>query len=1028
MKRKSYNLVFKRGIKKTKSRFLSIFLIVFIGAAFFAGLRNTPITMQTSMNNYVKQHHFADATLISTLGFDETDVAFVKNIEGVKNAIGSYRIDGLMKFNNQEYSVIAHGQNEEFNLPDLVEGRNIENPGECLIDTSLKALDLLNKEIEVNTDYGVKTLKVVGISNDTRYISQLLRGSNTMTNLENDAYIIMHNDDIKEIATIDELTDLRGNDLLYNEILVLYDIDPNIDIYSKQYENETRLIKATINDQMQNRLINIEDDIYKSFKEQIDEPEKQYLEGLEAYNNGKEEFELQTNNAKIQLLEAKLELAKNKKLVLDSSSMLYGQSEQITQEIENLTKKIEDYQNKLNDFEIKIPENPEVPELPEIPENPELPDDIINSTIEELKSKINTMLNDVNTKLTSINQLISANIKLSEANIEIEKAELEIEKNEAILENTIIETNRELEASKKQLDDAKEQLDQAKADLEKLPNGTLYTLTVNENAGLVSFKSDIHAMDALSKVFPLMFFLVAALVSLTTMTRMVEEQRLQSGVLRALGYDKMDIYMLYVKYVILATFFASILGIVFGTQFFTRIIYFLYTSLMYNVHAPIIVKYTKMIVPLTLLISVAVTLFVTLIVIFEELDNHPAILMRPKPPKLGKRIFLEKIPSIWKKLSFNRKVTVRNMFRYKKRFFMSVVGIAGCSALIVTGFGIKNSIKQIIPLQFEKVWSYDGTVNLVEDLEDNQYTEISEYLRKQSNIQDVSLISSQSTMINSSKYHKNLMATLQVLPEIQTDMIHFYNKNGKEEILDGEGVILTQKASELLKVKVGEEITITLNGEDFTLKVDAICENYYNHYIYISSLNYENIFKTKPKYNQAIFNMIEDDIEHHESFENMLNDYEYIDHVTYTDALNDDFNQMIKSIDIVVIIIIIFAALLAFIVLYNLTNINIQERMNEIATIKVLGFYPKEVYDYVFRENTMLSLIGAFVGLFFGKVLHHFVISTVEIDATMFFRGLNLSSYIIAFVLTMVFSEVINFMMRKSLNQIDMIESLKSVE
>ena len=1022
-KRRSYHLIFRRGIAKTKSRFLSIFLIVFIGAAFFAGLRNTPITMQNSMNHYVKNHHFADLTLLSSLGFDTEDVNFVRNIDGVKNAVGTYRSDGQMTFEKQDYSIIAHSQNSLFHDTDLVSGRNIEKPGECLVDTRLKHLDLLNKQIEVKTNYGTKTLTVVGFSNDTRYISQLLRGSNTMTHLQNDAYIIMHEDDLKEIATIDELTTFRNEDVLYNEILIAYDIDENINIYSKEYENKTRSIKATISDLMQNRLVNIEEIIYDDFKAKIDEPEAQYLKGLEAYEKGKEEFELTTNNAKIQLLEAKLQIAENKKKVLEASSLLNGQSEQITKEIDTLNEKIETYQKEINDFDIQN-QTPTTPDTPDLPKN----EDEVSASLQALKDKVNQMLSEIQTSISSISQLINANLQLNQANNEIEKAELEVEKNEAILENTIIETNRQLEASKQQLDDAKVQLDQAKASLNELPKGTLYTLTVNENAGLVSFKSDFQAMDALSKIFPLMFFLVAALVSLTTMTRMVEEQRLQSGVLRALGYDKKDIYMLYIKYVILATFFASILGIIFGTQFFTRIIYFLYTTLMYNVHAPIDVTLSKMIIPLTLLISVAVTLFVTLIVIVEELNSYPAILMRPKPPKLGKRIFLEKIPSIWKKLSFNRKVTIRNMFRYKKRFFMSIIGIAGCSALIVTGFGIKNSIKQIIPLQFEKVWTYDGTMNLVENINNDQYDEIINFLTKQNNIKQASLMLSQSTTLNSSNSHENLYASLQVLNDSQTEMIHYYTPSKEVEILDGEGVILSQKASELLNIKAGETLTLTINDTEYSVIVDSICENYYNHYVYMSSLTYEKLTGSKPTYNQVIFEMNENDIDHQNSLENLMKDYEFVDHITYTSSLNDDFNQMIKSIDIVVVIIIIFAALLAFIVLYNLTNINIQERMNEIATIKVLGFYPKEVYQYVFRENTLLSLIGAVLGLVFGKILHYFVISTVEIDATMFYRGLNIMSFVYAFILTMIFSEAINYIMRRSLNKIDMIESLKSVE
>ena len=1036
MKKNAYKLVFRRGLRKTKSRFLSIFVIVFLGASFFAGLRNTPITMRESMDAYLKQHQYGDLNLISSFGFIQEDITKISGIEGVSKVEGAYRSDAVLKEESlkKEVNVIVHGEMEQFYTPDIVEGRNIENAGECLIDYTLKNLDLLDKTITIENDTGSLNLKVVGLIHDSRYISNVQRGSNTYSNANNDGFVIARNDDVKSIAVPSELSDLRDNKNVYNEIVVGYDISSSIGYFDSDYDDKTRKIKANITDMLQNDLVNTKNEIVSRYEDELSGPLKEYEDGLAEYNRNKDEFTKVINEGKIQLLEGKIAIIENKHKLLEAQNLLNDQTALVTNEIDALNQKIKEYQDEINSIPNIDVDTPELPSNPVVPPQDEIENvvDKINDEASEalkvIKDKINTMSDELQGTLLGIEQLISANVELTKASNELEKASLEVEKQEAMLENAEIDATRQLEEAKVQLDDAKVQIDEAKQKISDIPDGVLFSLTKNENAGVVSYKQDTQAMNALSKVFPLMFFLVAALVSLTTMTRMVEEQRLQNGTMRALGYSKKDVMLLYIQYVLLATFFASLLGIAFGTVFFTNIIYYLYTTLLYEVNAAIQIHLTAHIIPLTLLISVGVTLAVTIYVVYSELNSNPAVLLRPKPPKVGKRIFLEKINVIWKRLSFNQKVTVRNIFRYKKRFFMSVAGIAGCSALIVTGFGIKNSIKQIIPLQFNEVWTFDGSVGLEENLDEEALTHLVNVVNNQYNISEAMPISENITALTSAKHAKEINGTFRVLSERYNNLVHYYGANKKELPLEDDGVILTQKTSELLNVKVGEEITLTIHEQPYNVTVSNICENYYGHYVYMSKTMYEKLTDDALTYNQIIFKMKDNNVELEDSLATVLKSQDGVKSVQFMTNLSDDFNAMIRSIDIVVVIIIVVAAVLAFVVLYNLTNINIQERINEIATIKVLGFYPKEVYDYVFRENILLSLIGAFVGLGFGMLLHQFVIRTVEIDATMFYRSLDAMSYLYAFILTMLFTFVINRIMRKSLDKIDMIESLKSIE
>ena len=638
---------------------------------------------------------------------------------------------------------------------------------------------------------------------------------------------------------------------------------------------------------------------------------------------------------------------------------------------------------------------------------------------------MNESLGQFNQKLQGVGQLLEGRIQLEKAQSQLDEAEAELNIQQSKLEVTENNAKLQLNAAKEQLDQAKAQIEQAESQLSQIPKGTLYSLTKSENVGIATYESYKQAIASIAQVFPLIFFLVAALVSLTTMTRMIEEQRGYCGTLRALGYSKKDIIMQYIVYAFLATFFACILGILVGNQAFPRIIYFLFTYLMYGINQSAVLVQKWSISLVTILISVGVTLLAKLSVCLQELGSTPSVLMRPKAPKAGKRILMERIPFIWKRLNFNQKVTMRNLFRYKKRFWMSVIGIAGCTALIMLGFGVKNSCSEIIPSQYVEVYKYDALIKLNSNVEDTK--KIENKIKRLEGIHNLTSAMRQNiTVLGNSEDYYSTMIVYDNADEIK-NFIHFKDyKTKKKIILNDEGVVISQKLAEKLNVKKGETFTFFLNNSKYTVKVADIVEHYVNHQVYMSKTFYENLTGMKPS-----ASILYVDMNTKKSNINALKNY--LDHhdigsMERLTATLDEFQQRMSSLNIIVAILSGCAALLCFIVLYNLTNINIGERKGEIATIKVLGFHRKEYCDYIFRENIILSLIGASLGMFFGYFLHRFVVLTVEMDNMLFIRTMPLYIYLIAFGMTVGFTIIINLAMRHILDQVNMVESLKSIE
>lgn len=637
------------------------------------------------------------------------------------------------------------------------------------------------------------------------------------------------------------------------------------------------------------------------------------------------------------------------------------------------------------------------------------------------------------TKLKSSEKLAEEKFKKAEEELyqrenQIEEAKLELKENKAKLKTELNKAKKELQEAEEKIVDGEEKIKDAKKQIKKIEKPTLYILDRDSHQSFVEYEGCANSIDALAKIFPVFFFAVAALVCLTTMTRMVDEQRINIGTLKGLGYKTSQISKKYILYALIACITGSILGLAIGFSVFPTVIFFAY-GMMYSIENIVYVFSIPIAIGITSLALIIITLSAYM-ACRKELKETPAILMRPKAPKSGKRILLERIPFIWNRFSFISKVTVRNIFRYKKRFLMTVLGIAGCTALILTGFGIKDSIEMILTGQYGTLFKYDMSLVIQSDMTDKQIYELRKNLSDIDEINKYEFFSYENGDIKVNNTTKEITI---VVPENLKKMdkfIHLQDRKTQNPIeLNNKGIVLTEKIARDLGVKAGDEIEL-INSDDkkAKIKVSHITENYISHYAYISPENYTKLFEKDLDFNRVIGILNNPSVKIEDKLSKKLFDIETVDGITFNTASKETFHNTIKNLNYVVLIMIISAGALAFVVLYNLTNVNISERIREIATIKVLGFYDKEVSAYIYRENIILTIIGTVVGLGLGTILHKFIMVTVEIQSMMFGRVIDMSSYFIATVLTIVLSLFVNLAMFYKLRNVKMVESLKSVD
>ena len=1068
-----------KEIKKSYKRFISILMMALLGVGFFAGLRASSPDMVDSIDTYYKNQNVYDIEVMSTLGLTDADIEALSNIENVENVYGTYSRDGLIQTNDKEIvsKILCV---DDVNQPVLVEGNMPENIDECVVEKSFlegtgkKIGDYIDIEPEETESTGTtdgeeteylknKTLKIVGVVESPLYISRE-RGSTKLGTGVINYYIYVNKENV--------------NSEVYTEIYITLENRNKYQTGSHKYENYVEETKDKIeeikeereNARYQELIDEANAEIEKAEEEfntekqngemQLQDAENKINEGKEQIESGEAEINSneRTANQQFQSAEAKIESAKTE--VAKNALRLNNEkieAEKGFAEAENQKAGLQSTLDNINNA-IKITDNSIAEKQAQL-ETAETEEEIaiINQEIaklQETRQVYETNKQSVEAGIIEIdNQIASGRQELQNAEAQIDSARKQIQSQEASLQQTknktytqIANARKELEASKQEIVDAEAELETSRAEfntkiqeaegklidarekVSEIEKAEWYILDRQQNAGYSSYIQDTESIENLSIVFPIVFFAIAALVSLTSMTRMVEEERQEIGTLKALGYNKFHIMLKYIIYSSLACIIGGVIGMNIGFQLLPRIIWDMY-EMMYTLPEFIVSfnhQYSSMGLGLIYICIVGATLYT----ILKEVKETPATLLRPKAPKYGKRVLLERIGFIWKRLKFSHKVTVRNIFRYKKRFLMTIIGIMGCTSLILAGFGLKDSIASILPNQYEDIFHYDMLVSLKTALTEEQRNTYIENLKQKENIQEVVETYMESGTAGKGDNSETVQIVVPSDNQEIDKVIKLRDVKTKEPFtLSEEGIIITDKLAELINANVGDTITVTTADDiEKEIKVVGITENYISHYVYMSKALYQQVFGETYSTNVLL---VQDNNLNEEQEETVMQEMvaqNEVQTVTLTTTTMKTLDDTMSSLNYVVIVLIVSAGLLAFVVLYNLSNINIGERIRELATIKVLGFYDREVYDYVTRETIILTIIGILLGLVVGYFLNFYILGTCEINILRFAKVIHPISYLYAIAITLVFSIIVNIVTYFALKKIDMIGSLKSVE
>lgn len=1069
-----------REIKISLGRFLSILCIVAIGVAFFAGIKASAPDMKNSADTYFDKYNVQDIQVYSTIGLTKKDVAAIKKIKGVKSVQPSFSMDTLSQIDSTQMviKVISYGIDQKMNKIRVVEGRMPERENECLVEASSATNKLYGTfhigdtiKLQSGTDEALsKSLKhtkykIVGTCYNPNYLSYEKGSSNIGSGTVNSFIYIQNTNVLKDY---------------YTEVDVCVKGAKDLDCYSDEYfdvvDPVLKKIKKISNKQIDARIQSYQSELDEKKQEATDkfkDAENQFNDAQNKIDSGLSEIqsnELKLQNSKDQINQgwneyyANLQLLDNIPTLQNAIAQieesekklpeLLSQKEQVENGLQQINaegdlntkrtliqnaidfidialKKLENYPDSSDAETIRIKLN-EKKELLQgqlslidqaIAKKAELEVILpqIQSGIEqiqagvakkaELQSQLNQLLNAKNELNNAYVSLINGQAQYEDGVSKIEDAKNELNKSIEQLTLSKAEFNIQKHDALRELSDAQLEIDEME--------GKWIVLDRNSHYSYRDYGACADRMDGIAKVFPVFFFLVAALVCMTTMTRMVDEQRNEMGTLKALGYSKLQIASKYIIYALIASILGSILGCSLGMYLFPTVIFNAWNTL-YNIDQ---IKFLFQ-PGLILLASgsvTGITLLATLYPIYSELIEMPSQLMRPKAAKAGKKILLERITFIWKRLSFLQKVTARNIFRYKKRFFMTIIGIAGCSALLVAGFGINDSISDIVNQQYNVIYHYDATVSA-------KTSEITSQIKSLKGVKDV--YEEDHLAVTTKIENKDISTTVHIISNDKKfkDFCTLFNGNNEFD-LDDSSVLISQKMATKLNKKAGDTIKIKdANNKVIKAKIKGVFTNYVGHHIYASESLYKSwntnaktthIYLIKSKKTTKKFER---------NLGNKIMNIDGVQSVTFYSSLQKNFKDMIKSISYIVVVLVISAACLAFVVLYNLSNVNISERKREIATIKVLGFTRKEVDAYINRETILLTILGSLIGLGIGIGLHHLIMNLAEMDDIMFGRTINSISYVISFVMTIGFNAIINLCMHKKLNNIQMVESLKAVE
>ena len=1096
-----------REIKKSTGRFVSLFLIVALGVAFYAGIRSCNPDMLISADTFYDNSHMHDIRVMSTLGLTDDDVKALENVDGVESAYGTYSADFISQTGDAQSVIKLMALTEGVDEIVLEDGRMPENKNECLIDNYYIQFHgyEIGDELEVFTDDDsditdtINTTKftIVGSFVSSQYLSHK-RGTTSVGSGKLDGLAVV----LPEVFNID----------YYTEIDILARDAEGLLCYSDEYEDLIENVEDNIDEISDERSKARYDEIKSETQDKVDDAQKtldenkqkladakeEYNENAMKLDDGKKELEeskAQLESSKKELEESKSKLASSKTELENNKSKLEASKTELESKKAELTaseNQIEESKNSVanavSEFETKKTElkNKKEQTYAELDaaqqqiDGLQIPDEAkaqMQAELDEKKkqaeiefvaaqAQVDASQNEIE---SYEQQIISAEEQLAAGKQQIAEAESQIASGEAQIaeyekqiaageaqiadaekqiadgeeqiknaeaeikdgEAQLSDAKKEIEDAQTEVDDAQKEIDDAQAEVDKIEMPEWYVLNRDYLSEYSSYQSDAERVGNIGKVFPIIFFIVAAMVCLTTMTRMVDEERTQIGTYKALGYSKGTIMSKFIVYALIATVTGSVAGALVGSKILPMVIINVY-KLMYPSLIYIVYPYNLEHCLVASLAALVCIIGATLLASVKTLLEEPANLMRPVAPKQGKKLLLERITPVWKKIPFTWKNALRNFVRYKKRLFMTLFGIVGSTALLLVGFGLKDAVNTILFAQYGEIYKYNEVISLDGSASDDELTKLEDALTADEDFDFYERIY-QSTFSAESESAKGNLDVYLLVPEDVADIdgiIDLHNRTSGEHLtLDNETVIVSEKMAKVLSLSVGDTFEISENHENAkTLTVGGIAEHYVYNYIYMTPELYEELYGEFPEYNEIVI-VNKDGVSVNETdFGNKYMKYDAVGGVMSVETFKDNFADMLTSMDSITLVLIICAGALTFVVLFNLNNINIRERSRELATLKVLGFYDIELSQYIYRENVLITIIGVALGVLGGYFLNEFVVSTVEVDIVMFGREIYGSSYLKSILIAIGFTVIVNIIVHFKLKKIDMATSLKSVE
>ena len=997
--RRHFKIIHKdvfREIKKSAGRFISLFLIVALGVAFYAGIRSCSPDMLYSADAYFDDYNLMDIRVVSTLGLTDADIRTIEKVDGVDRAYGAYTADLICETEEESHVVKLMSITEGVNEIVLLDGIMPVNDNECLIDE--------NYMEECGYEIGDE---ITFSSGDDTELKDILSGSKfIITGTFASPRYLSFDFGSTSIGSgaVDGLVMVNESAFTYEyftEIAVIVSGASELLCYSDEYEALIEEVAENIEDVAPGAETRRYEEILEEAQELIEKARTRLSESEESALEEIDAAQASLDSYKSQAESMLAEFASLIDLIGEFKDAAYETAEESQEALDRIQAASSDLYSEVIDGGYDGFLNSSAKQ--------ELAD--LNEKLQEAESQAE-VISEIYQSANSLYSTLSSNI-----NYYLQTQQDAIDEQLALLEEEIAEALAEIEESEAELDDVEE--------------GQWYVLDRTYLQDYSGYESDAEKIGNIGKVFPVIFFIVAALVCLTTMTRMVDEERTQIGTLKALGYGKGTIISKYILYALIATLAGSVIGCIAGSITLPLIIINVY-KLLYDNLQYILVPFNWDHCIAASLLSLGCILIATLAACLKSLMEVPANLMRPASPKKARKLLIERIKPLWHIIPFGWKNAFRNFVRYKKRLFMTLFGILGSTALLLVGFGLQDAINSIVDRQYGGIHLYDETLTLNSDATQTDKDLLYSTLDSDEDVAEYISLYLTSADAESESYSGTLSCYVYVTPdtELFKDFVIFAQRESGESVyMDDETVIISEKAAQKLGLETGDTFVISNDGEDQkTLTVGGMIENYVYHNIFMSEALYEELYGQTCEANQILINAADEDSLSADEFGEKYLSLEAVSGVTNIASQKEYFADMLSSLDTITLVLIICAGALTFIVLFNLTNINISERRRELATLKVLGFYDIELSQYIYRENFMITVLGIALGLFFGRYLNDFVVTTVEVDIVMFAREIYVSSYIISAVIAFVFAVIVNVIVHFKLKKIDMATSLKSVE